>query len=180
MTDEHNSQNPPHTSHRLVALLNLLEEETRQYEAASKKLLEKQDILITGKPKKLPKLDQELTAISHKTKQLEKQRLAIMAELGKPNHTLSQLIETLEPKAAAAFIPCRDRLLHAAQDAKRKNQDTRDLLQLSLQWIQDTVELIAKVLTPEASSYSAKGNKAGTKHHQASTQLTQSTINHSA
>jgi len=180
MTDAHQSHHS--SSHqKLAALLHLLEEETRQYEAASAKLREKQDILISGKPKKLPRLDQELTAISHKTRQLEQQRLSLMAELGHPNQNLSHLIADLEPQAAATLTPPRDRLVKAVQETTRLNQDTRDLLQLSMQWIQDTVELIANVLTPEAASYNAQGNKAGGAKHKANpSDPGQSTINHSA
>jgi len=182
MTDAHQPHPESQNRHQqLVALLNLLEEETRQYEAASVKLREKQDVLIANTPKKLPRLDQELTAISHKTRQLEQQRLSLMSELGHPNQTLSQFITALDPQTAATFIPSRDRLLKTAQETTRLNQDTRDLLQLSMQWIQDTVELIANVLTPEAASYNAQGNKAsGSKHKANPTGPAQSTINHSA
>jgi hypothetical protein len=177
--------NPTHTANtanrqQLLTLLNLLEEETRQYEAVSAKLREKQDILVANTPKKLPRLDQELTAIGHKARQLEQQRQGLMGDMGYPNHTLSQLIGEMDPQTAATFIPCRDRLRHAAHEAKRLNQDTRDLLELSMQWIQDTVELIANALTPEASSYNAQGNKAGTRNSTAQTTPVQSTINHSA
>lgn len=164
---------------KLMALLNLLEEEARQYEAVCHKLQEKQDVLITGKPKKLPRLDQELTAITHKAKQLEKQRMGLMSELGHHQKPLTQLIETLEPKAASEFRKCQTHLVQAVQNSRRMNQDTRDLLQLSLQWIQATVELIASVITPEAASYSASGNKSGHKKTNATAPV-QSTVSHSA
>jgi chromosome segregation ATPase len=181
MTDKPNGQAPANTSHRLVALLHLLDDETHQYESAVHKLREKQDILIAGKPKLLGRIDQELMAISHKATQLEKKRMALMAELGHPNQTLTQLIETLEPKAASAFMAGKDRLLRAAQDAHRQNHDTQDLLNLSLQWIQDTVELISSVLNPEASSYTAQGSKSGAKSNpNATPNALQSTVNHSA
>jgi len=176
MTDK---PNPTHASHKLLALLNLLEDETRQYEAVTSKLQDKQEILIANQPKKLHRVDQELTVISQKTKNLEKQRLELLKDLGYPNHTLSQFIEQLEPTAASTFIPCQNRLIRAAEDVRRMNQDTRDLLQLSLQWIQDTVELIASVITPEAASYTAQGGKTGQKQSVQSSAL-QSTINHSA
>ncbi len=181
MNDAFHSQNTSPATHQLVSLLNTLDEETAQYEAVVQKLREKQDILIAGKPKLLGRIDQELMAISRKAAQTEQKRMTLMAALGHPNHTLSQLIETLEPKAASEFSRSRDQLMRAALDARQQNQDTQDLLNLSLQWIQDTVELIANVLTPEAASYTAQGNKAGGKHKGQSTPAAlQSTVNHSA
>lgn len=177
MTDQPNTTHAPH---QLLALLNLLEEETRQYEAITSKLQEKQAILIANQPKKLHRIDQELTAISQKAKHLEKQRLGLIQDLGYPKHTLSQFIGQLEPETASTFIPCQARLIRAAEDVRRMNQDTRDLLQLSLQWIQDTVELIASVVTPEAASYTAQGGKTGPQQKSLQSSAVQSTVNHSA
>ena len=176
MTD---NPNTTHASHKLLTLLNLLEEETRQCEAVTSKLQEKQEILITNQPKKLHRVDQELLAISQKAKNLEKQRLELLKELGYPNQTLTHFIAQLEPTAASTFIPCQNRLIRATEDVRRVNQDTQDLLQLSLQWIQDTVELIASIVTPEAASYNAQGGKTGQKQSVPSSAM-QSTVNHSA
>ena len=181
MTDTVPTPNTSLANHPLATLLTVLDEETTQYETVVQKLREKQDILIANKPKLLGRIDQELMALSRKAAQTEGKRRTLMSELGYPNHTLSQLIETLEPKAATIFSRSRDRLMRAALDARQQNGDTQDLLNLSLQWIQDTVELIASVLSPEAASYTAQGNKAGGKNKGQGTPPTlQSTVNHSA
>ena len=171
------------TSQNMLALIRLLEEETRQYEHLRHKLYEKQNILIAGKPGKLTAIDRELTSVGQKAKTLEKQRLELMNKLGQPENTLSQFIHKLEshqPKAAADLRRCRERLLSTVHDTQRANRDTQDLLNLSLQWIHDTVELIASVLTPEAASYTAKGQKLAQSKSPGTSIPAQSTVNHSA
>jgi hypothetical protein len=62
----------------------------------------------------------------------------------------------------------------------RLNQDTSELLNLSIQWIRETVEVIANAITPEGSSYTAHGNKAQAQNPGATIAPVQSTIIRSA
>lgn len=166
----------PDTLNRLQALL---EEEIGHYRLAAEKLAVKREILVTNQPQKLLGIDQELLALSRKAAQYEKQRTQLMHELGAPNTRLEVLIHQLEPQYAGQFLRTRDRLIRAVADMERLNQENRDLLSLSLKWIQETVEIIGNVLVPEAASYDAQGGKHKTRKTNASDPI-QSTVNHSA
>ncbi len=162
----------------LDALHGILEEETRQYELVAEKLTRKKESLVANKPQLLTQVDQELITLTQKATSLGKQRTALMRELGYAELTLEKMIQTLDPIYASRFIHVRNRLMRAAQDVERLNRDTRDLLDIALNWIQETVEIIANALTPEASSYNAKGGKAKNGSDAPAVPI-QSTINHS-
>lgn len=164
----------------LEMLQHVLEEEIHQYEAIIEKLNCKQAVLVEGKPQTLNQIDQELMALSRNALKLEKQRLSLMARMGYPKCSLSAFIAQLQPDQAAALNRRRERLLRAVNDMHRLNQDTSDLLDLSIQWIQETVELIAGALAPEGSSYTAHGNKPHAQNPGTGTAPGQSTIIRSA
>jgi hypothetical protein len=163
----------------LDALHGVLEEEIRQYEAAVQVLTRKKEVLVSGKPQSLGQIDRELLALSQKAGQLEKQRQLIMQSTGCADLTLEKLMLQMEPGDVRIFSVTRERLRRVMQDAARLNQESRDLLDLALHWIQDTVELIADALTPDATSYDAQGSKVR-RAGAAPSGETQSTITHSA
>ncbi|HEY9686477.1 MAG TPA: flagellar export chaperone FlgN [Coleofasciculaceae cyanobacterium] len=163
----------------LDALHGVLEEEIRQYEAAVQVLTRKKEMLVSGKPQALGQIDRELLALGQKAGQLEKQRQLIMQSMGCTELTLEKLMLHMEPGDVRIFSVTRERLLRAMQDSARLNQESRDLLDLALRWIRDTVELIADALTPDATSYDAQGGKVR-RAGAAPSGETQSTITHSA
>jgi hypothetical protein len=93
---------------------------------------------------------------------------------------LSQFIAQLNPVQKAPLNRCRERLLRAIQDVDRLNRDTRDLLDLSLNWIRDTVEVIVNAITPEGASYTAQGSKTNAHNPAAAIAPVQSTVIRSA
>lgn len=168
------------TNDCLNILHGILEDEIRQYEAAAEKLTRKNEMLATGKPEGLGKLDRELLTLSQKAAQLEQDRRAIMAKLGHANQTLSDLIPTLPAQQIPRFAHSRERLISAITTADSLNRDNRDLLTISLHWLQETIEIIANAITPEAASYTAQGAKNTAQPNSNAATLPQSTVNHSA
>lgn len=151
---------------QLDALQATLQEEICQHQLAGEKLQEKQACLLANRPQELLRLDQELMQLARKTARLEAQRMQQLQALGHPQATLRQFIETLEPGRAQPFIDARRRLIRAVDEVARLNQHNRELIDLSLKWIQDSVEVIAGILTPEAASYDARGGMTKSKGKQ--------------
>ena len=164
----------------LDILHGILEDEIRQYTAAADKMIRKNEMLAAGQPQGLGKLDRELLTLSQKAAQLEKDRRALMTRMGHDGQTLSDLIPTLPQQEIPRFTDCRERLISAIKTADSLNRDNRDLLTISLQWLQDTIEIIANAITPEAASYTAQGTKNTAQPAANPATLPQSTINHSA
>lgn len=164
----------------LDALRNVLAEEVRQYETVIEKLVKKKEILVSGKPQTLGQLDRELVSLNQKAVQLEKQRQLIMQSLNCENMTLEKLITHMGPVDARNFSELRYRLRRAVQDVVQLNQESKDLLNLTLKWIHETVEMIASAITPEAASYDAQGAKARKTGGASPPGGIQSTVSHSA
>lgn len=160
---------------RLTALLIVLENETRQLEAAREQLNLKRQILVSGQPQKLVSIDRELTALGKKSGELAKEREVLTRQLGWEKQTLKSLIPQMPAQFEPRFTLTRDRLHRAAMDVERLNRENRDLLNLSLKWVRDTVEVIAAAMNPEGASYTAQGGKKlkqNTPNDQAPTQST--------
>ncbi len=165
---------------QLNMLHGILAEEICQYEAVSERLTRKSQVLAANKPKQLAQIDRELLALSRKATQLEQERQRTMTQIGCPNWSLTELIAHLPPKQASRFTQSRERLRQAVQNTADLNRDNRDLLDLSLRWIQETVEIIANALAPEGASYTAQGGKNSTHNTSQAASPLQSTISHSA
>ncbi len=148
---------------QLSRLQATLQEEIRQHQLTGEKLVEKKACLLANRPQELARLDQELMLLARKTAQLEVQRMQQLQGMGYPQATLRQFIETLDPRRARPFVDARQRLIRAVDEVARLNQHNRELIDLSLKWIQESVEVIASILTPEAASYSANGLKPKSK-----------------
>lgn len=164
-------------STQLDQLHELLEAQIAQYQLAVNTLQQKKEALVSGKPQSLLQIDRQLLTISRKTAQMEKQREEKMLALGYPNGRLEYLITQMDRNSAKRFQNTRTRLLCTAEDVNRLNRESRGLLDLSLAWIQETVEIITAAISPEGASYTAQGSKPGQSTEQAPIQ---STVNHSA
>ncbi|HEY9746827.1 MAG TPA: flagellar protein FlgN [Oculatellaceae cyanobacterium] len=160
----------------LDKLYQALEAETEQHQKTVDLLQRKKAVLVTRKPKDLIPIDRELMSISRKSRQLESECREIMAKLGHPDGRLENLIARLDAENVRRFRDVRMRLSRAVQDMGRLNQESRSLLDLSLNWIQETVEIITAAISPEAASYDAQGGKA--KNGETPAPI-QSTVNHS-
>lgn len=165
----------------LHRLQSVLEAEIGLYEQAGTRLQEKQAAIITMKQDQLVNIDRELAVLQKKAAQLEASRHEVLAEMGYENGTLSQLIEKVAcPEQAGILMRIRDRLHRAVDDADRQNRNSRELLNLSIHYVQDTVNTVVGLLNPEGAAYNAQGGKAQNKDTRHITAPLNSTINHSA
>ncbi|WP_373533002.1 flagellar protein FlgN [Vampirovibrio sp.] len=172
---QHSSSPQSNNPEQLTRLLQLLEHETRQLEAAKEQLNLKRHVLVSGQPQGLVPIDRELMTLSKKVGEIAREREVLTRQMGWEQHTLKSLIPTMPAQFVPRFTTTRDRLHRTAMDVQRLNQENRDLLNLSLKWVQDTVEVIATALNPEGASYTAQGGKKlkqGPTHDQATGQST--------
>lgn len=165
---------------QLSALLSLLENETRQMEATRDQLNIKRQILVAGKPKELVAIDRQLMALSKKATELAKEREALTRQMGCPQETLKSMIPRMPAQFIPRFTTARDKLHRTAMDVRQLNRENRELLNLSLKWVQDTVEVIASALNPEGASYTPQGNKTTKQPAANNLKPGQSTIIHDA
>ena len=138
-------------------MYDVLTLETGQYEQAVDVLRCKNMALAVGKPQDLIPIDRELMQIAHRSRQLERQRVSLMAGRGDSSVSLRDLIARMDPVNAARFETLRVRLLSAAHNVAQLNRDGESLLALSLGWIRETVALF--VASPEGSAYNHHGGK---------------------
>lgn len=138
-------------------LYEQLRQEAEQQEALAERLAQKNELLVAGQVEALLKLDRELMAEGRKARVLAGRRQELMARMGCPDAPLSRLISRLDGEASARFSGMRDRLRLAVRTVEQRNQDNRDLLALSLNWLQETVNIIANAVAPEGACYTAQG-----------------------
>lgn len=166
-----------HRNQELELLKRILDQEIESYGQVEQKMAEKNQVLIRGNASELSRLDRELIALNQRTIELEKQRISLMMNMGKQNYSLQEFINSLDIHKAAPLIEARQRLNRVIGNVRDLNSQNKRLLEISLKWIETSVETIAQMLTPQGASYDGKGDKS---HRKSATNLGQSTINHSA
>lgn len=182
-TDAMRPENAFHPDERdLKRLYALLEAQIQQYEIARQALTRKREIVVSGNAKGLQQVDRELLSVSHKVVQLEQERQALQQTMGcPPVWTLETLIHQAPPTASRSLLTdARHRLLRVLHDTDQLSRENQDLLTLSLQWIKDTVNVIASAISPEGASYTAQGSKMRRSGTDVPPAPLQSTISHSA
>lgn len=167
------------TAAQAELLHRVLSEQILQYQAIQTLLERKRDIVVSGQPQDLQAVDRELLSLSHKVAQLEQERQVFQVENGYSDWTLEQLLRQAPLSCVARLREARDQLIRLLQDTEQLNRENRELLSLSLQWIQDTVSVIAKAVEPEGSSYTAQGSKVRKPHGDVVPAALQSTVSHS-
>ncbi len=165
---------------QLALLQCLLNKQADIYSEIEEKMVQKQHVLVEGNPDKLVSTDQVLTGLAQKIARLEEERIALLIKMGHPNESLKEVIETLPSGEAESLSQCRNRLVKGIERVKGENDKARSLLNLSIRWVEDTVELIANALAPEAGSYNASGVKNNRAIQEASGPLAPSTIQRDA
>ncbi|MBY0402758.1 MAG: flagellar protein FlgN, partial [Cyanobacteria bacterium] len=143
-------------------------------------MVRKKEAIVHGDIETLSRVDQELVRLYQQNSELEHQRLSLMIQMGYQHKTLNEFIGCLEGNHAQIFKESRIKLNRVLENVKDLNQQNQGLLQLSLKWIENSVETIARLLTPETVAYSSKGDKHGLFSKGENTTITQSTIEHSA
>lgn len=161
-------------------LLEIMEQETRQYKSMSEILTEKKSILLSNQPEKLARLDRQLLQLNKKANQLEAERLTTLSHLGLPEREIfSALGNVLDPVSSGQVQQIQYQLLNAAKEAHQLNQEVKELLHIAFRWLQDTVNIIVNAVIPEGQSYNQNGSKTD-KQNKAGQVLSGSTVNHSA
>ncbi|MGE0199926.1 MAG: flagellar protein FlgN [Candidatus Melainabacteria bacterium] len=168
------------TPQTMDALKALLRQETETYQQVADALSHKTSVLVNGDYHGLAGVDQELVRLGQKSIQLETQRMAAMTAMGYENHTLRQLIEVLPPDEKKPLQTLRENLLEKVFAVQTANQQHQSLLDLSIQWVGDTMDIIAKALTPEGASYTGTGKSVKGAPGQTPIQGLQSTISRDA
>lgn len=160
-------------SEALETLRRLLDEMAERYELARKILLRKRELLVSQRADILKRgdlqvTDRELLAVSRQVARLERERHQLQARMGCPDWTLGTLIETLRDSATVAsgewlqaaaqnLAATRERLERALRDTERLTREVRGLLELSLDWIRETVDILTAATMPEGTGYTAQG-----------------------
>ena len=85
--------------------------------------------------------------------------MALLVHMGQENKTLKEFIDCLDPSNMKPFHEARQRLTRAVENIRDLNRQNHNLLDLSLKWIEGSVQMIAQLLSPEGASYGAKGEK---------------------
>ena len=165
---------------KLTELKGILSQEIQSYEALEKMMTHKKALLIAGKAEELSRLDQDLLRITQKVTELEQKRMTLLVQMGHQNQTLHEFIRTLDIQDSRNFMEARQRLVRVVDNVKTLNETNRTLLDLSLKWIESSVEVIASLLVPEGASYTQKGGKPQGKQQGTVTTMISSTIEHSA
>jgi hypothetical protein len=181
----------PHFEVETVAALHaLLDELATRYETARQTLTAKRDMLIGNQSQAvkngaLQEADRELLSISNRVSQLDAGWRQMQAQMHCADWKLSAVIQAVsESTAVAHFTPklmrVRERLERALQDTTRLNLEIHGLLELSLGWMRETVEIITSAVAPEGASYTAMGGKNRSPERASAPPSLSSTISHSA
>lgn len=149
----------PVTPEKIQELKTLLEKETQTYQQMAKTMMDKKTLLIKGQYKNLGPIDQTLASLGNQSVQIEARRLNLMTDIGHQDKTLEELIKAMPSTHAQDFIPLRKQLIHVVRDVQEMNQQNNRLIELSIKWIEDTVDTIAKAVTPQGATYNAKGQQ---------------------
>jgi hypothetical protein len=164
---------PEPLSEALEALCRLLDEMAGRYETARRTLIRKRDLLIsrqaeTLKNGELQATDRELLAVSRQVARLDQERRQLQVRMGCPDWTLGTLIEALRngipaaspewtQAAAQNLARTRERLETVLRETDRLTREVRGLLELSLGWIRETVDILTAAATPDGTGYTAQG-----------------------
>ena len=100
--------------------------------------------------------------------------------MGHPDKTLTQLIAGMPKQDASRLLPLRDNLKRVLGDIQEENKQTKSLLDLSIRWVAQTVEVIAEALTPEGASYNRRGGRSKSSEDSANPINIHSTVIHDA
>ncbi len=176
--DQH-PQNQP-LKNQLTLLQNLLNQQAEVYSDVEKQMIQKQHILIEGDPNKLASVDQTLAILGQRLTQLENQRIELLEAMGHQDKTLNEVLQTLPQHQTKTLRESRSHLIRSIKNIKIENDKTRSLLNLSIRWVEETVELIANALVPEAGTYNATGVKSNRTINETTGPLAPSTIQRDA
>lgn len=160
---------PPQQTPLLDARIEQLDDKLGEilgvYTVLETHMVAKKQLIIEGDPDRLQAHDQTLHALTQQLTQLENERLTLMKALGYgETHTLEFVIQDRQQQPEAqpvctALQQKRYGLQQLTRSIQKLNLDHKMLLENSLSWIAQTVDILASVLVPEAAAYGANGKK---------------------
>lgn len=143
----------------IETLKTILTQQEAVYADVEERIHQKRQALIEGSVHQLAEIDQELVSLGQRMSRLEAERMELMSTMGYVNKPLAELIPDLPSEQAAELRDLRIRLRARIYNVRSANDQARSLLDLSIKWIEDTVEVIAKAVMPEAASYGQQNGK---------------------
>jgi|GEM_PF-2821931 len=181
---------PPHFDKNQLDSLHVVIDSLLQcYLAHKHNLIKKRDILIKGdlSPSErmtvLQAVDRTLLTLNQRARQLEQERCKLHRSMGCENMSLNELIAAL-PNGfnglARKLRTLQQNLQVALREGKNLNDEIKGLLELSLGWVRETIDIVATAVAPEGSSYGAFASKPGARADAPPRPGLNSTVNHSA
>lgn len=152
---------------------NALNQEIALYNSIERLLDQKRELIMQGDLETLVKIDNELEQLSQRARSLEQERLAIMVRMGRQGDTLREFIESLESgEDTQMLVHAREQLVKSVESIKNLSKTNRDLLTQSIRFIEQSISVIASILSPENPSYSDLRVNKGNQSDSTSTQNT--------
>ncbi len=143
-----------HTRIDMEDFKSILNQEIQLYSAIENSLDEKKDIIIKGDLDRLAQIDNELEKLSERAHDLEKERLSTMVRMGKEGDTLNEFISSLQSGEDTIMLEhAREQLIKTTESIKQLSKTNRDLLTQSIHFIEQSVNVIASILSPNGASY---------------------------
>lgn len=164
----------------LEKLKALLDQEIMSYTQVEERLVEKNDCIIQGNTAGLEKADQAINALNHRLQELERNRLNLMIEMGQEKQSLKELINCIDDERAKPLNTARENLCTVVDSVQDLNQTSQSLLDLSLKWVDSSVDMITKLLMPETTAYTATGAKSTARQLPEQVNIIRSTVEHEA
>jgi len=143
----------------LTHLATILSDQVGLYDRVETMIEQKRQVLVKGNAYELANIDQKLMVLAQDVERLEKQRQALLKEMGFEGYTLKEVIDRLSSPEAQTLRPLREQLKKAVERVQVTNQHTQGLLQMSINWVADTVNMIAKAIAPEITAYNPEGQQ---------------------
>jgi hypothetical protein len=132
----------------------LLDSEIELYNRIEVLMAEKKQAIVLGDLDKLIQLDNVIEQLTEHARDLEKERLALMVQMGRDGETLREFIDSLESGEDAVMLNhARAQLINTMDGIKRLSKSNRDLLTQSIRFIEQSIDVIASILAPKGPSY---------------------------
>ena len=173
----------PPTRIEMEDFKTILNHEIQVHNNIERYLSRKKDVIIKGDLDALTQVDNALESLTQQARELEKERLAIMVQMGREGETMKAFLKSLKTGEDTEILAhAREQLAVTTQEIKKLSLTNRDLLTQSIRFIEQSVEVIATMLAPEGSAYT---NLRINRHGGPDTGMSKpghvsSTINHNA
>lgn len=155
----------------IVELKDVLSAQVLVYQELLDTSITKKDVIVKNDIDALREILIVENQIIGRNQKLEKKRIEVFLDmamvLGKPkNATLSQILESIkEQPETAEIIECREKILDLAQKLKVVNNHNQELIELSANYVEFTINSMQFENQPQQTFYDASGNAIGTNSH---------------